>query len=245
MDLVAFDLEIAKEIPEGEELMAHRPLHITCAAACNHIMRDHIWHSGRGPARYSSWMEPTMAQNVADCLYKWHSRGATIVTWNGLGFDFDILAEECQSQEHKDRLIEVALGHVDMGFQMLCEKGFMCGLEAAALGMGLPGKLEGVTGAQAPAMWKQGVWEQEKVLAYVRQDVFTTMRVYQEILKTGKLCWVTKKGTVSKWTPTLKDGRMLTANECLELPLPDTSWMDAAWPREKFYGWTEKDASNQ
>jgi hypothetical protein len=111
--------------------------------------------------------------------------------------------------------------------------------------MGLPGKLEGVTGAQAPAMWKQGVWEQEKVLAYVRQDVFTTMRVYQEILKTGKLCWVTKKGTVSKWAPTLKDGRMLTVNECLELPLPDTSWMDAAWPREKFYGWTEKDASNQ
>jgi hypothetical protein len=51
--------------------------------------------------------------------------------------------------------------------------------------------------------------------------------------------WPTKKGTIGKWTPTFKEGRMLTVRECLELPLPDVSWMDEPWPREKFYGWTQ------
>ena len=29
----------------------------------------------------------------------------------------------------------------------------------------------------------------------------------------------------------------LMVSEALELPLPDTSWMDSPWPREKFTGW--------
>ena len=35
---------------------------------------------------------------------------------------------------------------------------------------------------------------------------------------------------------TLREG-WLTVEEALRLPLPDTSWMDEPWPREKFTGW--------
>ena len=34
----------------------------------------------------------------------------------------------------------------------------------------------------------------------------------------------------------LPDG-WLTAEEALELPPPNTSWMDEPWPRERFTGW--------
>jgi hypothetical protein len=34
----------------------------------------------------------------------------------------------------------------------------------------------------------------------------------------------------------LPDG-WLTVREALELPLPNTSWMDEPWPRERFTGW--------
>ena len=46
--------------------------------------------------------------------------------------------------------------------------------------------------------------------------------------------WVARSGKVRQME--LPRG-WLTVGEALELPLPDTSWMDEPWPREKFTGW--------
>jgi hypothetical protein len=55
----------------------------------------------------------------------------TILTWNGLSFDFDILAEESgMFNECKD----LALNHVDMMFHFFASKGFPLGLDAASKG---------------------------------------------------------------------------------------------------------------
>jgi len=52
--------------------------------------------------------------------------GFSILTWNGLGFDFDILAEESGAAAS---CREFALGHVDMMFHVFCSLGYPVGLE--------------------------------------------------------------------------------------------------------------------
>jgi hypothetical protein len=122
----------------------------------------------------------------------------------------------------------------------------MVGLDTMAKGLGLAGKTEGMKGALAPAMWAESREAQDRVLEYVAQDVKTTAEIYEALLERKKLWWMTKRGTRTRspWEPiVLKDGdgdaRLLTVAEALMLPEPDTSWMDAPWPRSKFAGWTE------
>ena len=44
-----------------------------------------------------------------------------ILTWNGLGFDFDVLAEEADSHA---LCKQCALGHVVLMFHFVCVQGF-------------------------------------------------------------------------------------------------------------------------
>ena len=48
-------------------------------------------------------------------------QGFTLLTWNGLGFDFDVLSEE---SDNPAMCQELALDHVDMMFHVFCERGF-------------------------------------------------------------------------------------------------------------------------
>lgn len=241
MKYTAFDLEITKEIPKGtDDWKSLRPLGISCAATFTSDGELKLWHGERLPSGlFSRSMLPHDVIPLIDYLAEQQEAGYTIVTWNGLGFDFDVLAEESQSPLATHQCRELALAHIDMAFAMLCEKGYMCGLNNAAKGMGLSGKTEGMSGALAPTLWAQGREEQEKVLEYVGQDARTTAQVYEAIIEKGGLTWVTRKGylTKSPWCPAT--GRILTVREANETPLPNTSWMDNPWPREKFLGWTE------
>ena len=97
-------------------------------------------------------------------------QGYTVLTWNGLGFDFDVLAEESGMPGECRRL---ATNHVDLMFHVFCQLGHGIGLDAAARGMGIQGKPEGMSGAVAPVLWAAG--RREEVLAYVAQDVKTTL----------------------------------------------------------------------
>lgn len=254
MSFVAFDIEIRNELPEGDDWKKARPLGITCAATITSDGEEKVWHGGMC-TEWATWemlppqMSPEECHELASYLEDMQSSGYPIVTWNGLGFDFDILAEEVQDQDVAAMLKEVALDHIDVAFAMFCERGFMCGLDAAAKGLGLPGKTAGMKGSLAPAMWAAGPEEQGFVLGYVLQDVRTTAQVYTSILEQNELIWITKAGTPAKrpWLPTFHsdgcpsrgDKRLLTVREALSMPLPDVSWMKDPWPRSKFCGWLE------
>jgi hypothetical protein len=114
------------------------------------------------------------ALELAEYLAKMAADGFTIVTWNGLAFDFDILAEESADA---GTCAACALGHVDMMFHAFCHLGYPIGLDKAAQGMGVAGKLAGMVGAQAPRMWAEG--RCHEVLEYVAQDVRTTLAIAQ------------------------------------------------------------------
>ena len=244
MKFLAFDIEIAKEIPEGEtDWKRHRPLGISCAATLrSDTVRPDLWFgpSERVGGPCKKQLAPWDCRILAAYLADQQAQGYTIVGWNSFGFDFDILAEECQDAQWRLRLTEVALDHIDIAFAMFCDKGYMISLDTAAKGMELAGKPEGMHGALAPKMWAQGREGQDKVLAYVTQDVATTADLYRALCEKGRLSWTSRSGQLNSWW--LFSGgsspNILTAREALRLPEPDTSWMSDPWKREKFYGWT-------
>jgi hypothetical protein len=163
MKYLAFDLEIAQTIPEGEtDWMAHRPLGITCAAAVSSDGGLWNWWAQDPRNRFRGKMsEFQCVRMVATLNALIAEEGYTLLTWNGLGFDFDILAEESGMHEECKAL---ALGHIDMMFHFFASKGFPLGLDAASKGMGLPGKPEGMDGAIAPELWADGQYH--RVLDY-------------------------------------------------------------------------------
>jgi len=226
---IAFDLEIARELPEGEtDWKQHRPLGITCAAT---FSQDDEY-----PQLFCSLATDNFAPQMSkDDLYKLVKyleykvdRGYTIVTWNGLAFDFDVLAEE--SGLH-GVCADLAMNHIDMMYHVFCLRGHYLGLDKAAKGLGLPGKTEGMSGAKAPQMWAEG--QQAKVLEYVAQDVRTTLEVARETMRLGMVQWTSARGRrnfidIDRWLPVA---------EAQRLPLPDTSWMTNPVSRDKFTAW--------
>jgi hypothetical protein len=241
MKYLAFDLEIAAIIPEGEtDWKAYRPLGVTCAATL--LQRNEEPSELPGGGEPSVWfgygngielnIAPRMAKyevcQLVDYLAAQVADGYTILTWNGLSFDFDVLAEE--SGMHAE-CAELAMNHVDMMYHVFCIRGHYLGLDKVAKGLGLPGKTAGMDGAQAPQMWADGKFAE--VLEYVAQDVRTTMAVALEAERIGGVQWVSATGR----TNVIDLDRWMPVNEALTLPHPDTSWMKNPVSREKFTAW--------
>jgi len=227
-----FDIETAKILPEDfGDLHDHRPLGISCAAIwCEDKDNAEVFYSKDSNGDATEKMSGQDLSGFVDCLIDKVKQGYTIVTHNGLGFDFDILAEE--SGRHDD-CRQLALNHIDMMFHFFCGKGFVIGLNAAAKSIGVS-KPEDVDGSVAPQLWKEG--NHQQVLDYVAQDCRLTLDVALTSEKYKKITWVTRKGSTAYFS--LPSG-WLSVNEAMNLPLPDTSWMDNPWPRSKFTAWTK------
>lgn len=230
---MAFDIEIVNPIPPGaRDWKAHRPLGISCAATLSNTGELIHWYRRKAEGEPADRMEPEDLLELIDYLEDALSSGIRLFTWNGLGFDFDILAEESGRFEVCRSL---ALNHVDMMFHIFCLKGYALSLDRAAAGMGLPGKKPGMTGSMAPILWSQG--QRDEVLEYVAQDVRVVLSLAHAVEIESGLRW-TSRGGRPQFLP-LKTG-WLTAKEALDLPLPDTSWMQNPWPRSKFTSWLGK-----
>ena len=231
---LAFDLEIAAELPDKGDWSAYRPFGITCAATLpSDADEPQLLYGADSNGRPAGQMSVEDARRVVAHLSDAVAEGYSILTWNGLGFDFDVLAEEADARDECSRL---AQAHVDMMFHAFCELGYPLGLARAAEGMGLEGKLAGMSGAMAPGLWKQG--DHDTVLRYLAQDVRATLQVAQACEERGELVWITRRGRPARMP--LPQG-WLTVNEARELPLPDTSWMDSPMTRERFTGWMVQD----
>ncbi len=134
---LAFDIETAKEIP-GDDLVwrRHRPLGIACAATlAADTGQPVLWYGRTVNGSPTPRMSSDNAQQLVDYLLRMAASGYKILTWNGLGFDFDVLAEESSAATSCK---ECALGHVDMMFHAFCILGYPIALEKSAQGMGLP-----------------------------------------------------------------------------------------------------------
>jgi hypothetical protein len=234
MKWLAFDIE-TQAWPDGDD--TRRDLDVTCLAWAMDELVFHLPAFTYGGDNYASQMSSAQIESFVESLCRDAADGYKIATINGLGFDFPVLAASVESLEMYNNLRDLALGHYDPAFQMLCERGFMVGLDALAAGLKLSErKTKDMSGAKAVEMWETGdIDQQRQVIEYVRQDARVTLGIVRA-LEGGVLRWQTKRGHIS--THRLEHG-LLTVRECLELPLPDTSRMDDPWPREKFSGWLE------
>lgn len=227
---LAFDIETLKLPENGSDWRSCRPLGISCAAT---LLADAdqptLWYGGNDLSSPKDQMSREEAVKLVQYLTVQAESGYTILTWNWLGFDFDILAEESGLLQECRCL---ALSHVDMMFHAFCALGHAVGLDAAARGVGLAGKCDGIKGADAPVLWDRG--EREKVLRYVAQDVRTTLELAKACEACGELRWVSRSGM--RRSLLLPRG-WLAVSEARELPLPDTSWMTDPWPRKRFTEW--------
>jgi hypothetical protein len=225
---VAFDLETAKVLPpQVGDLLAHRPLGIACAAAVVSGEAEPLtWH-GMHDGKPSAQMSRAEACFMIEQLKSLAKEGYTLVTWNGLSFDFDVLAEESGLPSE---CAELALGHVDMMFHTVCQLGHRLSLGKAAEGLGV-GEKTG-SGSDAPAMWADG--RCDEVLRYNVQDARLTLAVAEESQRRRQLVWITARGRARSMP--LSRGWCCVRDAC-RIPLPDTSWMDDPPSRADFMKW--------
>ena len=175
-------------------------------------------------------MTQEQCEELVDYLLGAWKDGYIPLTWNGLGFDFKILAEESGLFTACKIL---ALNHVDMMFHFFCVKGFPIGLDTACRGMGLEGKPEGMNDAIAPIAWQEERYQE--VLDYVSNDVVQPLKLAELVQRRGWLTWYTRRGSPAN--ATFPDG-WLPVRAALDLPEPDVAWMDDPWARSRFYEWT-------
>lgn len=227
---LAFDIEIARLIPDdAQDWAALHPLGITCAATwASNEDKPMVWCGRDDWGSIAPQMNQVELAQLTNYLHHKTMQGYQVVGLNTAGFDFRELAV---SSGEIEICKELAWGHCDLFLHVFCLKGFSPGLAAMAKGMDLPGKTDGMDGVKAPEMWNRG--EYGKVLEYVVQDVRTTLDVAQAVEDDGWLYWTSKSGRPQA----IKIERWLSVVESMELPLPDTSWMDEPWDRSKFVGW--------
>ena len=126
---LAFDLEISKSIEDFSQWKAHRPLGISCAATLLEGEPPRVWFSREPDQRIARHMNRDDLTVLVHYLEEAARQGSQILTWNGLGFDFDVLAEESESWS---ACRELALSHIDMMFHFFCLQGYPLGLDTVS-----------------------------------------------------------------------------------------------------------------
>jgi len=234
MKLAAFDLEIAKTIPENAPSWdPYFPLGITCAAvALEGETEPVIWQG-------VPQMTRTEVSAMIDALQALVADGYTLLTWNGCKFDFRMLGEE---SGRWDDAAALAAGHIDLMMMFTFRQGHFLGLEKALQGAGIQGKrktvqldngelLHDMHGAKAPHLWAAG--EIDAVLSYLRDDVLQPIHLARNIETTGRIRWTSRSGALQE----APFDRLYTVRECFDLPEPDTSWMRSPPRRGDFIDW--------
>jgi hypothetical protein len=227
---LAFDIETTTvQAATERDWRVARPPKILCAAT---LLGDAdeplLWYSGAKP-RPAARMKRDDVRRLVDYLSKCARSGYTILTWNGVGFDFAILAEVSGKLRTCRRL---ATTHVDMMFHVMCQLGYGVSLNSAAKGMNLPGKYSGLSGSQVPGLWAQG--KRKRVLDYVAQDVRIELSLAKTCEACGYLRWITRSDKRREMR--LPKG-LLAVEVAQKLPERATPWMFNEWSRRRFTAW--------
>jgi hypothetical protein len=232
--LAAFDLEIAKPIPQNAGSWdPFFPFGITCAAVALEGEDDPIIWQG------VPQMTPDEVGTMLETLQQLVPDGYTLITGNGCKFDFRVVGEESGRWEEAAAL---AAEHIDLMLMFTFKQGHYLGLDKALRGAGIQGKRKTVTlnsgesfnnmdGAQAPHLWLKG--EYNAVLSYLRDDVLQPIKLARSIEQSRSVRWASSTGA----TKSAPFDRLYTVREAFNLPQPDTSWMRNPPQRQDFIAW--------
>lgn len=249
--VIAWDLEVG-EIPDFEKLL-REPYYIpiTCIAVCDGVNGQvETWPKSAQDAKEALTYEdlrPFLLNLVEMTLGK---AGYYSVVFNGVNFDWKVLDLALQHFAHDDPRANDARGYlhrmalertIDPAQIMVWHMGYSVSLAAMAEALGVPGKLEGTSGKDAPELWAQG--EYDRVLQYVERDALCAYDVYEQLVITKHLpSWVNRHGkrTSAKWdgfwTCRVDDEeRMMTVQDTLDYRIPEVS--NPFRRRQDIIGW--------
>lgn len=218
MAFVAFDIEtdglFESEIPPS----------ITCCAA--HIVgdREHVrtFHSEYAPA-----MTPRDIAGVVEYLYALHIAGVTVVTFNGAGFDFRVVAAHLEHDADALEKVKVlARQHVDLMFEFACRHGYYASMNSFSEGCGLTQKTgKGCDAIEAWSGETATLASRDGVLAYCANDVKCLAELYRHIVANGEAHRMTKAGNRRAAPFSKPPASVDEAVAIFESAPPDCSWM--------------------
>lgn len=160
--VLAFDLEISRPLPPGDRNLSPF-VGVSCVSArLSDQDKPIIWHAGQSLSTFEEWpypaeMNPDELAEVAKFLLLHAGLGYEIVTWNGLAFDYDVLARGIGDPVASEGLARLALTQYDPAFLQVCQSGYMVKLAKIAEGLEVGSKMAGMKGALAPVLWSN-VW---------------------------------------------------------------------------------------
>jgi len=235
LPMASWDIEIDSDsLFDSDRPVDYSQIGVTCASILATDGGDaELYWGGMYEAGevYNPKMNKFEMGEMIESLLHYDTQGYHTLTWNGAQFDFRVMAE--LMPDYKDALRGVMYNSVDLMFQFFCQRGFFVGLDAVSRAMGLAGKHQGpqidgqyIDGGLAAKHWPEHA---RKILWYVHNDTVQPLLLAQKIHGSQELRWVTKKGKIA--SEPFRE--ILTVEQSLELPLPDTSWMDNPITREK------------
>lgn len=247
MKLASFDLESAQTFPDDCTYQDEHfeQLGITCAAAALIDMDNpsdwseteevQFWHS----SDVNRLTKSDCCDIVDDCM-QLVDDGYTFLTWNGLGFDFRLLAVQSGMF---DECANIAYNHhIDMMMFPVFIRGHFLGLQKCLEGIQRYGKLSDVRlndgtiinnmkGALAPEMWAKG--EFSAVLTYLNYDVTEPLALAQYVHKRKRIQWISSNGNPQS----IDIPRLITVKEIYETYPDNAKWDRFNIRKEQFIEW--------
>lgn len=178
-----------------------------CAFKCGVVHIDGMMHTF------------TDAVAMATFLVEARAR-ATIVSFNGLSFDFQVLAHKCEpALQRQVAALAISEQHVDIMFAFAGAHGYYASMQSFAESLGLSKTWDGAAAAASDDV--------DAIIAYCKQDVRVLQKVHEAALQNGFLARKTKAGRPVKWVLTAGMGPQNTACVIANLRTfkPDQRWM--------------------
>ena len=217
---VAFDIE-TDGLFEGDT-----PPNITCCAT--HFVQAEdvvckVFHSNYAPA-----MTADDIAAVVEYLCELEGRGAKVVTFNGAGFDFKVVAAHVRELPDVFAKVKMlAKSHTDLMFEFACRHGYYASMSSFCKGSELTQKSG--DGADAIEAWMGETATQETrdgVLSYCLNDVKCLADLYAFVLAHGYAYRITK--TTNRKRPAVFAEPPMSVEKCVAYFIcnpPDCGWM--------------------
>lgn len=145
----------------------------------------------------------------------------TVVTFNGLAFDYQFLAFKVKDVPGLSRkLAQQALtAHVDIMYAFLCTYGYFASMQSFATPLGIAKSWSGAEAADST--------DTAAVLAYCEQDVRVLQTIFEASVNSGVLHRLSTNNRRTTWVlPQLGIPDVATSKRNCAQFSPDQSWMD-------------------